>query len=300
VTTVTVLGLGEAGSHYAAGLLTAGAVVCGYDPRVQAVDGVVSMADAAHACRGAQMILSLNSSADALAALTQGLPGCAPGALWAEMNTAAPAVKQAVAEAAGGRVRVVDVAVMAPVPPRGLFTPLTASGPHARAFADMMDTFGVRVVIVDGPVGAAATHKLLRSVFYKGLAAAVTEALAAAREVGLEDWLRANITEELVRADASTVERLVTGSRTHAIRAHSRQVRRRSSRLRPPPGGRPVLVRESNRTSGRACATRGPSRVPQPSAVPGCGDRSRGIPRWRWPRPRPPARSRRHPSPRAG
>ena len=54
--------------------------------------------------------------------------------------------------------------------------------------------------------------------FYKGLAAAVVEALAAARAVGLEEWLRQNISAELTRADASTVDRLVTGSRVHAVR----------------------------------------------------------------------------------
>jgi 3-hydroxyisobutyrate dehydrogenase-like beta-hydroxyacid dehydrogenase len=218
VTKVAILGLGEAGSHFAAGLRRAGADVSGYDPRVEAIEGVISTGDAAQACSGAQIVLSLNSSDDALDALSQGLPGCGPDTLWAEMNTAAPAVKRAVDSAAGGRVRVVDVAVMAPVPPRGLHTPLTASGPHAQAFADAMHAFDAQVQIVDGPIGAAATHKLLRSVFYKGLAAAVTEALAAAREVGLEEWLRANITEELTRADASTVERLVTGSRIHAVR----------------------------------------------------------------------------------
>jgi 3-hydroxyisobutyrate dehydrogenase-like beta-hydroxyacid dehydrogenase len=72
--------------------------------------------------------------------------------------------------------------------------------------------------IIDGPLGAAATHKLLRSVFYKGLAAAVVEALSAARAAGLEEWLRGNIIEELTRADGSTVDRLVEGSRRHAVR----------------------------------------------------------------------------------
>jgi 3-hydroxyisobutyrate dehydrogenase-like beta-hydroxyacid dehydrogenase len=218
VTTVAVLGLGEAGSRFAAGLVQAGAEVRGYDPNVPVAGPITSTVDAAEACRGAQLVLSLNSAADALDALTQGLPGCAPGTVWADLNTAAPGVKQALAEHAGDRVGVVDVAVMAPVPPRGLFTPMTASGPHARDFATAMASFGVLVEVIDGPLGAAATHKLLRSVFYKGLAAAVTEALAAAREVGLDDWLRRNIADELTRADASTVERLVTGSRVHAVR----------------------------------------------------------------------------------
>jgi 3-hydroxyisobutyrate dehydrogenase-like beta-hydroxyacid dehydrogenase len=218
VTTVAVLGLGEAGSLFAAGLVEAGATVRAYDPRVPATPYVVSTVDAAQACRDAQIVLSANSSADALDALTQGLPGCGPGALWADLNTAAPAVKQSLVDAAGDRVRVVDVAVMAPVPPRGLRTPMTASGPHAPAFAEAMREFGGQVDVIDGPIGAAATHKLLRSVFYKGLAAAVTEALAGARAAGLEEWLRANIADELVRADASTVERLVAGSLTHAVR----------------------------------------------------------------------------------
>ena len=217
MTTIAILGLGEAGSHFAAGLVRAGVAVQGYDPRVAATPDVVSTQDAAGACRGAEIVLSLNSAADALDALAQGLPGCAPGVVWAEMNTAAPALKHAVA-AAGPSLRVVDVAIMAPVPPRGLATPLTASGPHASSFAEVMRPLGADVTIVDGPIGAAATRKLLRSVFYKGLAAAVTEALAAADAVGLEEWLHDNIANELTRADASTVDRLVTGSRQHAVR----------------------------------------------------------------------------------
>jgi 5-methyltetrahydropteroyltriglutamate--homocysteine methyltransferase len=40
-------------------------------------------------------VLSVNSAADALDALAQGHPGCTPGTIWADLNTAAPAVKQA-------------------------------------------------------------------------------------------------------------------------------------------------------------------------------------------------------------
>jgi 3-hydroxyisobutyrate dehydrogenase-like beta-hydroxyacid dehydrogenase len=163
-------------------------------------------------------VLSVNSAADALDALAQGLPGCAPGTVWGELNTAAPAVKEAVLRAAGERAVVADVAIMAPVPPRGLATPMTVSGPGAGAFAAVLGPLGTPVEVLDGPVGLAATRKLLRSVFYKGLAAAVVEALAAAEAAGLSDWLAANIAEELVRADAATLQRLVTGSRTHAVR----------------------------------------------------------------------------------
>jgi hypothetical protein len=80
--------------------------------------------------------------------------------------------------------------------------------------AAQLDEAGIRT----GFQLIALGRQIDRSVFYKGLAAAVTESLAAARAVGLEEWLRAVISDELVRADESTVERLVTRSRIHAVR----------------------------------------------------------------------------------
>jgi 3-hydroxyisobutyrate dehydrogenase-like beta-hydroxyacid dehydrogenase len=163
-------------------------------------------------------VLSVNSAHDALDALRQSLPACRPGTLWADLNTAAPGLKEELWRAGDGTVEVVDVALMAPVPGRGLHTPMTISGPAAGRVAALLTAWGARAEVIDGPVGAAATRKLLRSVFYKGLAAAAVEALAAARAAGLEDWLAAHIREELARGDAATLDRLVEGSRTHAVR----------------------------------------------------------------------------------
>jgi 3-hydroxyisobutyrate dehydrogenase-like beta-hydroxyacid dehydrogenase len=213
--TIAVLGLGEAGGLISAGLADAGAQVRGYDPRVDAPPGVLDCGDAVEACTGAELVLSINSAADAPDALAQGLPGCLPGTLWADLNTASPGEKQ---DLVNSRVRVADVALMSPVPGHGLFTPMTVSGPAAADYARLMRPLGAEVDVLDGPVGAAATHKLLRSVFYKGLAAAVLEATAAAEAAGLSDWLRGNITAELIKADAATLERLLTGSKRHAVR----------------------------------------------------------------------------------
>jgi len=215
---VAVLGLGEAGSRITADLAAAGATVRAFDPRVPAPPGVWAATSDAEACDGAGLVLSVNSAHDALDALRQSLPACRPGTLWADLNTAAPAVKEALWQAGDGTVEVVDVALMAPVPGRGLRTPMTASGPAAARVAALLTAWGAQVEVIDGPVGAAATRKLLRSVFYKGLAAAVIEALAAARAAGLEDWLAGNIREELTRSDAATLDRLVEGSHTHAVR----------------------------------------------------------------------------------
>jgi len=72
--------------------------------------------------------------------------------------------------------------------------------------------------VLPGPAGAAATRKLLRSVFYKGMAAAVVEALRAAQAAGQADWLREHIAAELAAADEATARRLEQGSYLHARR----------------------------------------------------------------------------------
>jgi 3-hydroxyisobutyrate dehydrogenase-like beta-hydroxyacid dehydrogenase len=84
--------------------------------------------------------------------------------------------------------------------------------------AELLRPLGASVEVLHGEAGLAAERKLLRSVFFKGWAAAVVEALEAARAAGLEDWLRADIVEELSHADAATVDRLVEGTYRHAVR----------------------------------------------------------------------------------
>ncbi|WP_328477734.1 DUF1932 domain-containing protein [Actinoplanes sp. NBC_00393] len=215
---IAVLGLGEAGSLIATDLAEAGATVQAYDPRVAAPPGVRNTASDAEACRGASIVLSVNSAADAAEALRDSLPALRPGTIWADLNTATPGLKESLGTLGEGAVRVVDVALMSPVPGRGLHTPMTMSGPAAGELAGVLRGFGASVEVLDGPIGAAATRKLLRSVFYKGMAAAVVEALTAAKAAGLEEWLRGNIRDELIRSNAATLDRLWGGSHKHAVR----------------------------------------------------------------------------------
>lgn len=212
--TVAVLGLGEAGGAIARDLVKAGATVRAYDPAVPAADGMVQTSDEADAAKGSDLVLSVNSSRAAVDALRAGV---AEATVWADLNTASPGLKKQLASLAGD-VPFADVAIMAPVPGRGLRTPMLTSGPAAARVAEMLGSLGASVETMDGPAGLAAERKLLRSVFFKGLAAAVVEALEAGRAAGCEEWLRDNITEELTRAGESTVDRLVSGTRQHAVR----------------------------------------------------------------------------------
>jgi 3-hydroxyisobutyrate dehydrogenase-like beta-hydroxyacid dehydrogenase len=216
---IAVLGLGEAGSLIAGDLVAAGARVRGYDPAVTAAEGITDTAGEAEAARDADLVLSVNSAEAAVDALRAGLPGLRPDAVWADLNTAAPATKQdlaAIAETAG--IAFADVAMMAPVPGRGLRVPMLASGHAAARFAELVVPLGAEVDLLDGPAGLAASKKLLRSVFYKGMAAAVVEALEAARAAGEERWLHENIVAELTQAGPGAVARIIDGTARHARR----------------------------------------------------------------------------------
>ena len=107
---------------------------------------------------------------------------------------------------------------MSPVPGKGLRTPMLVSGEAADRYVELLAGLGADVAVQPGPVGTAISRKLLRSVFYKGLAAAVVEALRGAEAAGCADWLRGNIAAELASFDERTVDRLVDGTHTHARR----------------------------------------------------------------------------------
>ncbi len=223
MTVVAVLGLGEAGGEIARDLVAAGASVRAYDPAVRPGPGMIACTGEADAAAGAELVLSVNRASAAEQALRAGLPGVPPEAVWADLNTGAPELKRRLdGRAAAAGVAFADVSLMAPVPGKGLRTPMLVSGPGAGRYAGLLGPLGAEVAVLDAPAGAAATRKLLRSVFFKGMAAAVTEALRAAREAGpqagLEDWLREHIAAELAAADAAFARRLEEGSRRHAVR----------------------------------------------------------------------------------
>jgi len=216
---IALLGYGEAGSAFGRDLLDLGARVRVYDPRVRPHDAVEVAFNEADAATGVDLVLSVNSASASMEALRSGLLGVRKDAIWADMNTASPQLKFELAKVAAREgVAFADIAIMAPVPGKGLRVPMLVSGPAAARVATILRSLGTPVTVEPGEAGAAAQRKLLRSVFFKGMAAAVIEALDAARAAGCEDWMRDNIATELAEADDGTVERLVTGTRLHAER----------------------------------------------------------------------------------
>jgi 3-hydroxyisobutyrate dehydrogenase-like beta-hydroxyacid dehydrogenase len=218
--TVALLGLGEAGSAIAGDLVAAGAVVRGFDPvATPAPAGVELAADAGAAAAGSDVVLSVNAASAAVAVADSAAGGLRAGQVYADLNSAGAALKRAVADVvAPTGAAFADVALMAPVPGRGLRTPALVSGPGAGAFAQQLGALGMPVEVLGEEPGQAAARKLLRSVFMKGLAAASIESLRAAQQAGCEPWLHDEIAAVLTNADAALLDRLLDGSQRHAAR----------------------------------------------------------------------------------
>lgn len=212
--------MGEAGSLISADLATAGVEVHGFDPAgVATPERVRRHEDPRRAAIGSEMIIAVTASVDSPLAMSQTWDVVEPGTLYADLATSSPSVKQRLAAKAAGRdVSFADVALMAPVPGRGLATPALASGPGAQGLAESLNPLGARVEAIEGDAGAAAERKLMRSVVTKGLAALVSESTAAGRATGQEDWLWDHIVELLTTADEVFLRRLVAGTETHSER----------------------------------------------------------------------------------
>lgn len=217
---VGVFGLGEAGSRIATDLAQLSIQVNGYDPAVVCTpDGVVRCDTAARTVRGVDVVMALTAAADAAEALEQALGDIPAGAIYADFSTAAPSLKAELANRASQRhIPFVDVALLGVVPGNGLRTTALVSGTGADRFVDMFGSIGMPLESLGEKAGDAATRKLLRSVFMKGLAGVMIEALQAAERVGLSAWLWGNLTSEIAKADEALVRRLVSGTGPHAAR----------------------------------------------------------------------------------
>ncbi|MGH2477972.1 MAG: DUF1932 domain-containing protein [Candidatus Limnocylindrales bacterium] len=221
VARVCVFGLGEAGSLIAGDLAMLPWVeVHGYDPADVATPPGVSRHDHPRAAVvDVDLVLGITAAADATTALTQALDVIPRGAVYANLATASAGLQRSLAAtAAGAGLGFTDVALMSPVPGRGLRTPALASGPSARAFIATMGPLGMPVEHAGDEPGMAATRKLLRSVVVKGLTAVVLESMEAAEAAGLAAETWDNITGQLAAADEDFIRRLVTGTGRHASR----------------------------------------------------------------------------------
>jgi RraA family protein len=236
----TVLGLGEAGTLYATGLVELGWTVTGFDPADNATPaGVVRAGSAQEAVRGADAVLSLVGGKAAAVAADAAAPYLGVDAVYADMNAGEPSVKRRIADAVGAQ-RFADVSVVGSVPTYKAATGVVISGAGSGRAARVFEALGAPVENIAGAPGDASARKLLRSTFMKGLGALIVESSAAGRAAGAEEWVRTQIANELA-GGAAALDRLHDGTVKHAARRATETAA--AANLLDALGQRPVMTR---------------------------------------------------------
>lgn len=218
--TIAVLGLGEAGSCFANDLAGMGFSVFGWDPlpRYSLHERVNFANSNLDAAKEADIIFSVNLSSASEEIAKEVVPALNEEKIYCEMNTSSPNKKQSVYEIVkSSGVQFVDLAIMAPVPLKGIQTPFLASGPGAKLLLEQLKPFDLSLEFLSDEVGDASTRKLLRSIVYKGVAAVICEAVEAAKAFGLDSYIREQISS-VIGGNDQLINRFIEGSYTHAER----------------------------------------------------------------------------------
>jgi 3-hydroxyisobutyrate dehydrogenase-like beta-hydroxyacid dehydrogenase len=211
---IGMVGYGEVGKIFTAGLQGSVASVSAWDIKFDAADtrnaelahaagaGVGAAESMADLCRQSDFIISAVTASNTLAVAQAAAQHIPPGAIFLDLNSASPGTKQQAAkaiDAAGGQY--VEAGVMTSVPPYGIRVPMLLGGAQAQALAEALCGFGMDAKAVATEIGIASAIKMCRSVMIKGLEALVIESYAAARKYGVEDHMIPTLQETFPSID---------------------------------------------------------------------------------------------------
>ncbi|SFA68785.1 3-hydroxyisobutyrate dehydrogenase [Collimonas sp. OK607] len=217
---IGILGYGEVGRIFAAGLQSASGVgaLTAWDRKLTdpaSADADVLRSAAGHAgvtlgdgivtlCDQATLIISAVTASSTLEVAQQAALHIRPGSMFLDLNSASPGTKQqaaAVIEAAGAHY--VEAGVMTSVPPYGIAVPMLLGGAQAETLAQTLRGWGMNVQPVAQRIGVASAVKMCRSIMIKGLEALVIESYATARHYGVEQLVLPTLAETFPQIDWS-------------------------------------------------------------------------------------------------
>ncbi|MET0534921.1 MAG: DUF1932 domain-containing protein [Steroidobacter sp.] len=196
---VCLLGFGEVGQALVADFRSAGvSALTTYDvlfsdansapARVAAAADVRIEKDAKQAVADADLVVCAVTAAQDLAAARSVAGAMKRATYFLDVNSVSPGVKQqaaAIVEAGGARY--VEAAIMSPIAPKRIASPMLLGGPRAAEFLPLARKLGFAgAEVFSDEVGKASAAKMCRSVMIKGMEALLTESLLAARHYGVE------------------------------------------------------------------------------------------------------------------
>ncbi len=233
---VALIGLGEVGQALATDLRKAGVkAISAYDIAFAVPDSPQSLAakaldiavaaSAPEAARRATVAISAVTAGSALDAARATAPGLAGGTMFVDVNSVSPRTKQEAAEIiekAGGRY--VEAAVMSPIHPKGIGTPILLGGAHTAAFLEIGKPLGFNAKPYSDKVGAASSVKMCRSVMVKGIESLVAECLLASHHYGVTDDVLASLKDMFPGQDWDKTSRYMLSRTLHHGRRRSEEM----------------------------------------------------------------------------
>jgi 3-hydroxyisobutyrate dehydrogenase-like beta-hydroxyacid dehydrogenase len=214
--TIGLIGYGEVGKIFAAGLKTKAGILSVSAWDTQFADAARRLAAQTHTqaagvqltasmqdlCGRADFLISAVTASNTLAVAEEAARYLQKGCLFLDLNSASPGTKQQAAkaiEAAGGHY--VEAGVMTSIPPYGIQVPMLLGGAGAAALAARFTAWGMDAKAVSTELGVASAIKMCRSVMIKGLEALVIESYATARHYGVEDHVLPTLVETFPSID---------------------------------------------------------------------------------------------------
>ncbi len=233
ITQVCLLGFGEVGQTLAEDLTSSGDLsLCTFDTKFSVRDSVPSRALESHprikgcdsaeaAANGCELVVSAVTAAEDLAATESTVTGMDRGTVYLDLNSVSPATTNAAAtlvEAAGGCY--VEAAIMSPIGPKRIESPMLLGGPHAEAFVAVAESLGFAGArCTSAELGRASAAKMCRSIIIKGIEALITEALLPARRFGVESEVLGSLQDLLPGVDWTSQARyMIARSLEHGTR----------------------------------------------------------------------------------
>jgi 3-hydroxyisobutyrate dehydrogenase len=227
---IALIGFGEVGQHLAKDFFAGGVEkVTAWDiafadaasAQRKAADelGVVAAASSEAALCDASIVFSAVTAGSDVEAATIAAYAIGPGVFYADLNSVSPATKvEAARVIEAARARFVEIAVMSPIAPRGIRSPMLLGGPHAADFIECMHAFGPTMTAVSETIGQAAATKMCRSVLYKGLEALFLESMLAARHYGVEEAVLASLAATFDKGWPETARYMISRTLIHGRR----------------------------------------------------------------------------------
>jgi 3-hydroxyisobutyrate dehydrogenase-like beta-hydroxyacid dehydrogenase len=203
------LGFGEAGFHLTRGLRRAGAPPLvafdikadadGGDERIRARAAETAtrlMTTPQELVDAAPVVLCVVTAASARDAARSVAPYLTADHLYVDLNSVSPSTKRDIATIVdGGAGRFVEGSVMAPVASADHRVPMLLNGRSAAQLVTALSPYGMRLEVMNAPIGAAAAVKMCRSIVIKGLEALLLECTIAASEYDATDRVYDSLTE---------------------------------------------------------------------------------------------------------